>query len=181
MTTQRELAAEAAHLARLLLRENLQIAFAESCTGGLMSAVLTRIPGISENFCGSAVVYQFETKTAWLGISEEILAKPGPVSRVVAIEMARGVLDKTPHANLAVSVTGHLGPNAPKRQDGLIWFAAVARDSSIWKHPNRIVVRSHRFSPDDRCTPAQLRIRRQRAAARHVLRAVAGLLERNNS
>ena len=176
MTTQREVAAEAAHFARLLVRKSLRIAFAESCTGVLMSAVLTQIPGISEYFCGSAVVYQAETKAAWLGISGEILAKPGPVSRVVAVEMARGLLEKTPRADLAVAVTGHLGPNAPKRQDGLIWFAAAVREPSFWRLRDRVVVRSHRFPSDDRCSGQRLRVRRQRAAAIHVLRSVSVLL-----
>jgi len=176
MTTQREVAAEAAHLARLLVRKNLKVAFAESCTGGLMSAVLTQIPGISDCFCGSAVVYQVQTKAAWLGISEEILAKPGPVSRVVAVEMARGLLEKTPQADLAVAVTGHFGPNAPKRQDGLIWFAASVRDPSNWMHHEQVVVRSHRFPSDDRCSAQRLRVRRQRAAVIHVLRSVSVLL-----
>ena len=176
MTTSRAVAAEAAHLARLLVERNLRIVFAESCTGGLMSEAMTRIPGISGYFCGSAVVYQVETKAAWLGVSREILAKPGPVSRAVAIEMARGVLDKTPAADLAVAVTGHLGPNAPKRQDGLFWFASAVRDSSVWRPDDSVVVRSHRLGSDDRCSAAQLRLRRQRAAAIYVLRSVSILL-----
>lgn len=113
------------------LRENgLKIVFAESCTAGLASATLAQIPGISAHHCGSAVVYRLDTKHQWLGVSEALLENPGPVSQEVAEAMATGVLRITPEAYLAASITGHLGPNAPEDQDGLVWMAVAHRASN---------------------------------------------------
>jgi PncC family amidohydrolase len=113
------------------------IVFAESCTAGLVSASLARVAGISQFHCGSAVVYQPETKTGWLGISPNLLADPGPVSEQVAREMAVGVLQRTPAARLAASITGHLGPQAPADQDGLIYIGIAMRTDAaveIFRH-----------------------------------------------
>jgi nicotinamide-nucleotide amidase len=116
----------ARRVARLLKATDLKVVFAESCTGGLVSGALTRIPGISNHHCGGVVVYRNETKTAYLGISAAMLKNPGPVSPEVAELMARRVLEKTPEADLAVSVTGHLGPDAPPKLDGHV-YAAIAK------------------------------------------------------
>src|SRR5213592_3408594 len=100
----------ARRVARLLRQSNRKVVFAESCTGGLVSGALTRIPGISNYHCGGVVVYRNETKIAYLEIPAGILKKPGPVSAEVAKLMAQKVLKKTPEADVAVSVTGYLGP-----------------------------------------------------------------------
>jgi PncC family amidohydrolase len=91
-----------------------------------VSGALTRIAGISSWHCGGVVVYRNETKRAYLNIPAALLENPGPVSREVAELMAVGVLEKTPEADVAASVTGHLGPSAPPKLDGLV-FVAVAR------------------------------------------------------
>src|SRR5436190_5950076 len=111
----------ARQVARLLQQSARKVVFAESCTGGLVSGALTKIPGISSYHCGGMVVYRNETKQAYLGISAALLDDPGPVSRQVAGQMAQRVLEKTPEADVAASVTGHLGPNAPPKQDGLVF------------------------------------------------------------
>ena len=179
MSVTRQLSAEAKRLAQILDSKQLRIVFAESCTGGLVSATLTQIPGISSYHCGSAVVYQVQTKAAWLGISRDLLDDPGPVSSEVAIEMACGVLGKTPQAHVAASVTGHLGPDAPENQDGLIYVAVAVRDSS--RKTGKVDVREHWLSEDDdESTPEQReehRLYRQRAAARFVLSSVCEVLE----
>lgn len=186
MPTQRQLTAAARRLARLLEKHNLRIVFAESCTGGLVSAALTRIPGISAYHCGSAVVYQVETKANWLGIPRNLLDDPGPVSSVVAREMAERILEKTPQADLAASVTGHLGPEAPRSQDGLVYIAITARNGrgGTPGEPESVVKR-HRLGGDDgapgsRNRPA-LRVRRQLAAAELVLTAVCDFIESGHS
>ena len=92
MTTSQQLDAAARRLAKALKQQQLRLVLAESCTGGLISAVLAKIPGISEFHCGSAVVYRMGTKQEWLGISAAVLEKPGPVSRWVAAEMAERIL-----------------------------------------------------------------------------------------
>jgi len=118
--------AVARRVAALLESSGQKVVFAESCTGGLVSGALTKIPGISRFLCGGMIVYRNETKTAWLDIPAELLEQPGPVSAVVAELMARRVIEVTPEADWGVSVTGHLGPNAPRQLDGVV-FLAVAR------------------------------------------------------
>jgi PncC family amidohydrolase len=176
MTTPTQLNAEAARVGRLLRERGLKIVLAESCTGGLVSAALTTVPGISANHCGSAVVYQVETKARWLGISPVILEKPGPVSRVVAEAMARAVLEKTPHADLAAAVTGHLGPDAPAKQDGLVFVAVAVRrvEPRASATQAKVFVTRHLLPAPESGggklpSKRQLRTRRQRAAAFLVL------------
>ncbi len=175
MTTERSLTVSARRLADVLAEKKRRIVFAESCTGGLVSNALTRIAGISEWLCGSAVVYRIETKAEWLGIGRDVLQKPGPVSRVVATLMAEGVLAKTPEADLAASVTGHLGPNAPARQDGLI-YVGLSRRSKEGEPPHTIVKRRVLEAGADGTTGLRLRNRRQLAAAAFVLDSVLEIL-----
>lgn len=163
MTTQRDLHREARRLADVLFATGRKIVFAESCTGGLVSASLTRIPGISAHHCGSAVVYQMETKHEWLGIPADILEDPGPVSRIVAEEMVKRVLERTPHADIAVSVTGHLGPNAPPKQDGLVFLGTAFRSGSVK------VQRLNLPAPAPGVSPGRMRVQRQMAVALNVL------------
>jgi len=101
---------------RLLQKSNRRIVLAESCTGGSVASLFASIPGVSEVFCGSMVVYRNDTKSQWLGVDPELLANPqiGPVSARASAELAKRVLDRTPEAHLALSITGHFGPNAPE-------------------------------------------------------------------
>ncbi len=88
MTTVRLAKAVARQLAKLRVR----IVFAESCTAGLVSATLARVPGISEWHCGSAVVYRERTKEAWLDVPRAEIDRFTAVSEAVARRMAVGVL-----------------------------------------------------------------------------------------
>lgn len=119
------LAVEARRVARMLKSSNQRVVFAESCTAGLASAQLATVAGISEHHCGSLVPYRNRSKRDWLSVPAKLLQDPGPVSEIVASKMAEGALKQTREANIAVSVTGHLGPDAPKRLDGLV-FIGVA-------------------------------------------------------
>ena len=103
---------------------------AESCTGGLVSAELAKVPGVSEWLCGSAVTYRCDTKVEWIGVKSEDIEQHTAVSKEVAGQMAQGVLRKTPEASLSASVTGHLGPDAPEGFDGLVFIAVAARMGS---------------------------------------------------
>ena len=180
--TQQQLDKQAKRLARLLKQHGRKIVFAESCTGGLISATLTRIPGISAWHCGSAVVYQLATKTAWLGIPARVLKPDDAVSSEVARQMAVRVLAKTPQADVAASVTGHLGPDAPPHLDGLFYATVVARESKSGK-PGRAITRKTILPKADgkagskRISARRLRIERQRAATEFVLAMVAEFLE----
>ena len=181
MITQGRLNAEAKRLSKLLEEHDLRIVFAESCTGGLVSATLTRIPGISAYHCGSAVVYQEATKTGWLGVPRKMLDEHGPVSRVVAAEMARRVLDKTPQADLSAAVTGHLGPGAPKRQDGLVFVGLARRTPGKRRAQPQVFVKKLHLQAETDVTPPRtgqsLRLHRQREAAHAVLLFVRSQLE----
>lgn len=146
----------------------LRVVLAESCTAGLASAMLARVPGISDFHCGSAVTYRNATKAAWLGVDERALDDPGPVSRIVAEQMAAGVLRKTPEADLGVSVTGHLGPNAPPELDGLA-YAGLARRAAGEVQP--LEVHELRLQ-------STTRLSRQKEAALRVLQLLDARLEK---
>lgn len=164
----------ASRVARLLASRQTPLVLAESCTCGVIAAALGGIPGISQWLCGSAVVYQEATKTAWLKVSEELINRHGVVSGEVAEAMALGVLDATPHAQLAGSITGHLGPNAPAALDGLA-FAAVARREAgglARIHVARIKM------PAGTGSPRTIRLRRRRQAATFVLKLLRDALSK---
>lgn len=177
MAKLRDLTVLARQLGNLLIQKQLKIVFAESCTGGLVSNVLTRVAGASEWHCGSAVVYRVETKAQWLGIDRNILEKPGPVSRVVATLMAENILANTPEADVAASITGHLGPNAPAKQDGLI-FVGIARRSADGEAPKTLVKRHVLEAGTEGLSGETLRNRRQLTAVGFVLESVRDLLEK---
>ena len=146
------LTSEARRLAKLLNTVNARVVFAESCTAGLVSASLAKVPGISEHHCGSAVTYRNDSKHRWLGVSADLLDRPGPVSNVVACEMAEGILRRTPEADWAGSVTGHLGPNAPQRYDGVVYVGIARRVGTARGKRGEIVVKAakHRLTSEGR-------------------------------
>lgn len=162
----------AAEVAALLQESKVRLVLAESCTGGLVAAALVGIPGISDWFSGSAVVYRDDTKHRWLGVSETDLADPAitAVSDCVARQMAEGVLRETPEANWSVSTTGHLGPGVPSSVDGLVFVAAARRNGE------RIVSRAEqmRLTSPSPTGPADHagRAARQREAALFAMRVI---------
>ena len=158
-----ELAAAANVAAAALKEQQLQVVFAESCTAGLAAATLATVPGISDFHCGSAVTYRNDTKHCWLGVREEDLERHTAVSDVVARQMAQGVLARTPEAEIAVSVTGHLGPNAPDGFDGLVFIGAARRRNDVVEvlEAERIVLKE------------TARRQRQMEAATRVLRRLS--------
>jgi nicotinamide-nucleotide amidase len=161
--------ASARRLARLLKATNRKVVFAESCTGGLVSGALTAIPGISEHHCGGVVVYRNDSKIAFLNIPPKLLDRVGPVSVEVASLMAQNVLAKTPEANIAGSVTGHLGPGAPRQLDGLVFVAIARRGDNRRSSPQTKV---HKL----RCKAGDTRLRRQRWVVEQVLDLLASEL-----
>src|SRR6516162_7468872 len=107
--TEQELNAAARGLIDLCRIRTFTIAAAESCTGGLVAATLTEIPGSSDVFDRGFVTYSNDAKHAMLGVPLEVLARFGAVSRETAEAMGRGALDHSP-ADLAVAITGIAGP-----------------------------------------------------------------------
>jgi len=154
-------------LAQTLVDRNLRVVFAESCTAGLVAATLATIPGISERLCGSAVTYRNRTKQDWLGVSGEDIERHTAVSEPVARQMAIGVLQRTVEADCSASVTGHLGPDAPADQDGVIFVAVALKQGEEIR-----VCHAQRFQLTTRT-----RAKRQQEAAEIVLRCLREQLE----
>jgi nicotinamide-nucleotide amidase len=103
--------------------QNLTIATAESCTGGLIAAAITEIPGASAVFTHGFVTYSNAAKTEMLGVPAGLIAAVGAVSEAVARRMASGAKQRA-RADLAVSVTGIAGPDggSPEKPVGTVWF-----------------------------------------------------------
>lgn len=101
----------------------VQIATAESCTGGLVAAAITDIPGSSAVFDRGFVTYSNAAKTAMLGVAQATLERHGAVSEAVAREMAEGALARS-DADLAVAITGIAGPGggSPAKPEGRVCF-----------------------------------------------------------
>ncbi len=124
--------AEAARgLFEVLEQTQTRIVFAESCSGGLVAASLASIPGISRWLCGSAVTYQDQIKIDWLGVAASDLQLHSAVSPEVTLAMARGALRMSSPAELAVAVSGHLGPGAPDELEGTVFIAAIWRGDAV--------------------------------------------------
>ncbi len=117
----------ARRLATRLQTRQERIVFAESCTAGLVAGGLASVPGASEFLCGSLVVYRPECKEAWLDIPADLIQQFTTVSPQMSDCMARNAMQKTPSADWAVAITGHLGPDAPAAQDGWIYVATADR------------------------------------------------------
>ncbi|WP_419898048.1 CinA family protein [Roseomonas sp. USHLN139] len=118
----------AARLLQRLAAEGLTVATAESCTGGLVAAALTAIPGSSASVLAGFVTYSNEAKERMVGVPRALLEAHGAVSAEVARAMAEGALRES-GAALAVSTTGIAGPGGavPGKPVGLVYLAAARR------------------------------------------------------
>jgi nicotinamide-nucleotide amidase len=126
------LIAQAAELLEAARARGETIATAESCTGGLLAATLTAIPGSSDVFERGFVTYSNAAKSEMLGVPFWLIERHGAVSEDVARAMAGGALTHS-HASLAVSVTGIAGPDGGTQEKpvGLVHFAALRRDEAV--------------------------------------------------
>ena len=127
---------------KALSEKSLTVSFAESCTGGLLTKLITDVSGASNVLPGGVCSYSNDIKHRVLGVEEEKLKKFGAVSSPVAIEMARGV-KKLMGSDIGVGTTGIAGPNSDntKKPVGLV-YVAVALPG------RRYVCHEHHFEGD---------------------------------
>ncbi len=119
---------KAERLLQLCRQNKLTIAFAESCTGGLIGGLLTSVSGSSDVVLRGFITYDNVAKKELLGVPQELLDTLGAVCEPVARKMAEGVIDHSA-ADLAVSVTGIAGPGGGSAQKpvGLVHFGCLKR------------------------------------------------------
>jgi nicotinamide-nucleotide amidase len=116
----------------LAAAQGLRLATAESCTGGMVAARLTDIPGSSASFVGGVVAYSDDVKQSELGVPEELLAAHGAVSAEAAAAMAEGARQRL-GADVAVAVTGVAGPGGgtPEKPVGRVHLHVAGPDGSL--------------------------------------------------
>ena len=125
---------------QMLKDHDLKISFAESCTGGYISHLITSIPGSSAYYNGSVVPYQNELKASVLGISEETLKAHGAVSEQAVIEMSNNVREQF-NSDIGIATSGIAGPGGgtDEKPVGTVWIAyadgnqTVAKKLQLWK------------------------------------------------
>jgi nicotinamide-nucleotide amidase len=126
------LVAQAAELLGEARKHGITIATAESCTGGLLAATLTAVPGSSDVLERGFVTYSNASKSELLGVPVWLIERHGAVSEDVARAMAGGALTHS-RATIAIAVTGVAGPGGgtAEKSVGLVHFAAGRRDTEI--------------------------------------------------
>jgi nicotinamide-nucleotide amidase len=140
-----------------------RLGLAESCSGGLLAARITNVPGASDYFAGSAVTYSYEAKEELLGVPKALLEEKGAVSPEVAEAMAIGALERF-EADVAVSITGIAGPGGGTEEKpvGYVCFNARTADGKV--------IARDRVIPGDRSDIRE----RSGLLAMHMLRQLLG-------
>lgn len=123
-------------------KKNIKITLAESCTGGLLSALFTEIQGSSKVFERGFIVYSNEAKQELLQVRKELLDNFGAVSEQVCVAMAQGAI-KNSHAQIALAITGIAGPDGGSKEKpvGLVYIAALNTNN-----PSYITKRKFNFA-----------------------------------
>lgn len=140
--TLKDIFSEAQKLIDIASEKKVTIATAESCTGGLIGAAITSIPGSSTPFKGGIIAYDNKVKHKMLGVPPGMIAKYGAVSREVARAMAKGAVEAL-NVDMAISVTGIAGPGGGSEDKpvGTVWMGlAIKVDGEI-----EVTTKLHRF------------------------------------
>ncbi len=140
----KELQILASQLVDLAMSKDISIITCESCTGGLLSSVITSISGSSKIFNYGLVTYSNESKMNLLNINSKIIADYGAVSREVAELMAKNSILKDPDSDLSIAITGIAGPNSDnsEKEVGLVYI------SSFFKKNNNLISKKFNFKGD---------------------------------
>lgn len=119
-----------------LIEKGIVVATAESCTGGMISSIITDVPGSSAIFGYGMVTYSNEAKMKILGVNEDTLVQFGAVSKETAYEMAKGLMNLS-CADVAVSVTGIAGPGggSAEKPVGLVYMG-IATEEGVFTKKN---------------------------------------------
>jgi len=123
---------KAAKVVKLCLRKKIKLAFAESCTGGMLSSLITSFPNSSKIFSCGYITYSDLSKQNIIGVKSKTLKKYGAVSYEVAKEMVNGVWKKD-KLNVALSITGIAGPTGQtkKKRVGLVYIGLKSKKGII--------------------------------------------------
>jgi nicotinamide-nucleotide amidase len=150
-------------VADLLLKRQWMLTTAESCTGGMIAAACTDLPGSSAWFERGFVTYSNAAKTELLGVDSALIAQHGAVSEAVVRAMVQGALTHS-HAQVAMAVTGVAGPGggSPDKPIGTVWLG--------WATPDQILTEQRHFGGD--------RQEVRGATVRHALIRLASLLNK---
>ncbi|UCD05080.1 MAG: nicotinamide-nucleotide amidohydrolase family protein [candidate division WOR-3 bacterium] len=116
----------AREVGKMLLEKRLSLSVCESCTGGMLGAAITSIPGSSRYFAGGVIAYSDAVKKNIVGVKRSTLERYGAVSAQTAREMARGVKNKL-KTDVGVAITGIAGPGGgtAKKPVGLVYIAVA--------------------------------------------------------
>ena len=147
----------------LLRKKRLKISFVESCTGGLLSSVITSISGSSKIFTLGLVTYSNQSKINTLKVPRKIIIKYGAVSYETCLSMVKN-LNKISKTNISVSITGIAGPKGGNKQKpvGLVFIGI--------KKGNKILVKKYLFKN-------KKRILIQRSAVNKALNLILGIVK----
>ena len=113
-------------------KKNWTLAVAESCTGGLLSDIITDLPGSSKFFLGGVIAYSNQVKLDLLKVSSEMLRKSGAVSSEVALLMSLGIRDIL-GSSVGVAITGIAGPGGGSQEKpvGLVYIAVITPQANV--------------------------------------------------
>jgi nicotinamide-nucleotide amidase len=119
----------------LLEQQGLKLAVAESCTGGLISHLITNVAGASNYYLGGVTSYANQVKVGMLGVSPSTIEQHGAVSAETVLEMARGVR-KVLGADVGVAVSGIAGPSGgtPQKPVGTVWVGLSSAKDEFARH-----------------------------------------------
>ena len=128
---------------KLLIKHKNTVAVAESCTAGLLSYLLTQLPGSSRYFLLGITTYSNTSKGKLLRIPASVIASHGAVSKVVAVRMSESI-KHIAHADFGIAITGIAGPTggSPGKPVGTVYIAVASRDNTLCK---RFIFNGSRF------------------------------------